>query len=70
MHAASFDLSKAFLLDKLRKACVLEAIGRIIGYILSNTFVTVKLNNDFSHEWKVGNGVRQGEIFSPPLFNV
>ena len=77
VHAASIDLSKAFdrinintLLDKLRKACVNEAIVRIIGYMLSNTFVSVKFNNDFSNEWKVGNGVRQGGIISPLLFNV
>ena len=73
VHAASIDFSKAFdminintLLDKLKKACVNEAIKRIIGY----TFVSVKFNNDFSNEWKVGNGVRQGGIISPLLFNV
>ena len=73
MHAASIDFSKAFdminintLLDKLKKACVNEAIKRIIGY----TFVSVKFNNDFSNEMKVGNGIRQGGILRPLFFNV
>ena len=76
VHAASIDLLKAIdrinintLLDKLRKACVNEAIVRIISHMLSNMFVSVKLNNDFSNEWKVGNGVRQGGFISPLLFN-
>ena len=58
------------LLDKLRKDCVNETIVRIIGYMTSNAFVSVKINNDFSNESKAGNGVRQGGIISPLLFNV
>ena len=57
VHAASIDFSKAFdgiiiniPLDKLRKACVNEEIERIIGYMFSKTFVSVKFNNDFSNE--------------------
>ena len=52
MHTASNDVSKEFdrmniyidiyiQLDKLRKACVNEAVMRIIGSMLSNTFLSV-----------------------------
>ena len=56
MNATSFDLSNAFdkininiMFEKLRKACVNEAEVRIISYMLSNAFVSVNFNNDFSN---------------------
>ena len=35
----------------------------------SNQYVHTYFNNASSHSWKVQNGVRQGSLISPLLFN-
>ena len=42
----------------------------IIVFLYSNQYISVKFNNIFSSKWKILNGVRQGGILSPFLFNI
>jgi len=76
VHCASIDLSKAFdrldisiLVDKLKRSDLPLSVVAIIDYMLNNAFVNVCFGNYVSNEWRVTNGVRQGGILSPLLFN-
>jgi len=76
VHCATIDLSKAFdkidlsmLVDKLKQSDLPSSVVAIIDYMLNNAFVNVCYGNFIAHEWRVTNGVRQGGILSPLLFN-
>ena len=76
VHCAFLDLSKAFdrvniniLISKLLKTNLPKSIIKIIGYMYLNSNVRLKFNGKTGGEWRVGNGVRQGGIMSPHLFN-
>ena len=43
---------------------------RMIRFMLQNTYVNVSFGKWQGKNWKVGNGVRQGGILSPYLFNL
>ncbi|CAF4131091.1 unnamed protein product [Rotaria magnacalcarata] len=45
-------------------------IVNIVKVMYSNQFVSVKYGDKFSYKWQIGNGVRQGGILSPSLFNL
>jgi len=76
VHCAAIDLSKAFdridvgiLVRKLSCTGLPLAVVKIIEYMLSNSYVNVCYDKQVGKEWIVGNGVRQGGILSPLLFN-
>ena len=76
VHCAFIDLTKAFdklnvksLILKLKNKTLPKSIIRIIEFMYLNANVRIKFNGIASDEWRVGNGVRQGGILSPYLFN-
>jgi hypothetical protein len=76
VYIAFLDLSKAFdrlnhyiLLDRLSETNVAPSIVNILRVMYGNQHVHVNFNNVKSDEWLLGNGVRQGAILSPLLFN-
>ena len=71
------DASKAFdrvnhnaLFSKLQKRGVPLFIIRILSYWYSNQTMCVRWSNKTSSSFTVSNGVRQGSILSPYLFNI
>ena len=77
VFACFLDASKAFdrvnhvqLFDKLVKRGVPGYIIRILIYWYSHQLMCVRWGNEFSSSFTVSNGVRQGGILSPYLFNV
>ena len=71
------DASKAFdrvnhhkLFLKLRERGVPDTIIRILAYWYANQSMHVKWASKVSAPFGVGNGVRQGGLLSPALFNV
>ena len=76
VHCAFIDLTKAFdklnvnsLILKLKTKNIPKSVIKIIQFMYLNANVRIKFNNITSDEWRVGNGVRQGGILSPYLFN-
>lgn len=70
------DASKAFdrlnhdkLFNKLRTAGVPKYIVRILSYWYAQQTMQVKWDNCLSAPFHISNGVRQGSILSPILFN-
>ena len=77
VYASFLDLSRAFdrvnyykLISKLIHQKVPPSIINILYAMYSNQNVYVSFNNQSSNIWKIGNGVRQGGILSPLLFNI
>ena len=71
------DASKAFdrvnhftLFDKLLRRGVPQYIVRLLDFWYTNQTMCVSWSGCLSDEFKVSNGVRQGGILSPFLFNV
>ena len=71
------DASKAFdrinhdkLFSKLQHRGVPRYLVRILAFWYANQQMRVKWGNSLSAPFKVSNGVRQGSILSPSLFNV
>ena len=58
------------LFNKLIDRCVPKKYVNLIKNWYGNQNVFVKFNNKFSEQWKIKNGVRQGGVLSPYLFNV
>jgi hypothetical protein len=76
VYSAFIDMSKAFdkvnhytLLNKLMNTRVSPQIANILNYMYHNQFVRVSFNNNPGCKWRLCNGVRQGGIISPILFN-
>ena len=76
VHAAFLDLSKAFdkvnhsiLVTKLLEANVPKVIVNLLINLFRNQNVYIVFNGVRSESWLIGNGVRQGGIISPILFN-
>ena len=72
-----FDISKAFdsvdhciLIKRLLKLNIPKVYVSLIKFWYSNQFVKVRFESEFSCEWKLCNGVRQGGILSGLLFNL
>ncbi len=71
------DASKAFdrvnhqkLFSKLRQRGIPNSILRILTYWFANQSMQIKWGNCVSDSFRVSNGVRQGSLLSPALFNV
>ena len=76
VYCTFVDLKKAFdrvninfLLDKLITKKLPPLLISILKCMFDKQYVHVIFNNVRSHSWKIGNGVRQGGILSPSLFN-
>ncbi len=77
VYAAFLDLSKAFdkinhniLMSKLIDSNVSPVVVNTLLYMYGNQFVNVSFNGEVSRPWLIRNGVRQGGIISPFLFNL
>jgi len=77
MYIAYLDASKAFdqlnywkLCDKLLERKVPVIFVRFLMYWYTHQQFLVKWGNALSNSFLVGNGVRQGGVLSPILFNV
>ena len=77
MFLCFLDASKAFdrinhniLFNKLRKRNIPGYLIRVLTYWYDNQKMCVKWGASFSEYFTVSNGVRQGGILSPYLFNV
>jgi len=77
VYAAMLDSSKAFdrvnhfhLFDKLLKRNVPKLIVRLLLKWYRSQSLLVRWENMISGSFKVSNGVRQGGVLSPVLFNV
>ena len=71
------DASKAFdrvnhfkLFTKLKQRGVPEVYTRVLAFWYANQSVRVKWGGTVSTPFSVGNGVRQGGLLSPALFNL
>ena len=77
VYLCFLDATKAFdrvnhdvLFDKLRKRGAPGYMIRILAFWYSNQKMMVRWGNIISESFNVSNGVRQGGILSPYLFNV
>jgi hypothetical protein len=77
VYSAMLDSSKAFdrvnhshLFDKLLKRNVPKLVVRLLFMWYRTQSCVVKWENVISDSFKVSNGVRQGSVLSPKLFNV
>ena len=77
VYLCFLDATKAFdrvnhnvLFNKLKKRGVPDYMIRILAFWYSNQKMMVRWGNVMSESFTVSNGVRQGGILSPYLFNV
>ena len=71
LDATAFDrISYSVLFKKLIKLSVPLYIVRILYFWYFDQLVCVRWNQTLSYTFRVTNGVRQGGILSPLLFNV
>ena len=77
VYLCFLDASKAFdrvnhniLFDKLLKRGVPGYLVRILSYWYSNQKMSIRWGSIMSESFNVSNGVRQGGILSPYLFNI
>ena len=77
IYSCFIDLSKAFdtvprdiLLRKLQKVGIKGKIFNIIRLIYTNDSACVKLDGKSTKPFAVNQGVRQGYVLSPLLFNI
>ena len=67
----SFDrVCHYILFQKLIEKQIPLILVRFIMYWYKNQMITIKWNNVFSRCFSITNGVRQGGILSPYLFNI
>ncbi|KAJ2951199.1 hypothetical protein O0L34_g5592 [Tuta absoluta] len=77
VYACFLDLSKAFdtlnyntLWNKLRNTCVPGQITNLLEYWYNHQDNQVRWRSTLSSSYKLNNGVRQGGLTSPILFNL
>ena len=77
VYGAAMDMSKAFdmvkwgeLFSTLRQRKVDPLFLRLMAFIYSNQQCNVKWNSEYSYNFQVKNGVRQGAVSSAILFEV
>ena len=77
MYSCFIDLSKAFdtiprdlLLNKLRDIDIKGRFFKIILSIYTNDSACVKIDQECTERFTINQGVRQGCILSPLLFNI
>ena len=65
----AFDsVSHSILWSKLYSFGVSDKFIRLLKYVYDNATFRVKINNDFSKNFDISEGVLQGEVLSPLLF--
>lgn len=71
------DASKAFdrlshidLFEMLSRRNVCPLIIRLLFNMYINSYMQVRWQNSVSDRFKIGNGVKQGGVLSPMLFNI
>ena len=76
VHTAFLDLTKAFdrvkfdvLVRKLSETSLPSNLVKNLEFMLRNSWVSTRFGGVSGAEWLIGNGVRQGGILSPILFN-
>jgi hypothetical protein len=68
MHA--FDsIKRNKILDSLTQNKIPPKLIRLIKLTLKNTRTKVKVNNEYTEEFRVKSGVKQGDPLSPTLFS-
>ena len=77
VYACFIDISKAFdsvdhniLMNKLLEYGMPSSYINIIKFWYSNQFVKVRYGTEFSAEWRICNGVRQGGVLSGLFFSI
>ena len=77
VYSCFIDIKKAFdsvdhiiLMDKLVNCGVPSIYVNLIAYWYGNQYVSVRYMSEYSSEWKIGNGVRQGGILSGLFFSL
>ena len=66
----AFDLVNFYKLFQKLKFKISPLFVRLLSYIYMRQVCKVNWNNEFSSEFLVHNGVRQGAVLSPTLFSV
>jgi hypothetical protein len=68
------DALDSIIRESIQTALYLNKIPpkliNLIQLTLENTTVKVKVNNTFTTDFKIHNGVKQGDLLSPTLFNL
>lgn len=77
VYASFIDISKAFdkvchvqLFSKMQLAGIPAIFINCLKFLYENQKISVEFKSAKSHSWFVKNGVRQGSILSPMLFNL
>ena len=77
VYGCAMDCSKAFdmvewttLFVQLMKKGVKPIFLRLLMFIYKNQHCDVRWNGRYSHRFPISNGVRQGAVSSPILFNI
>ena len=77
VYSCFLDISKAFdsidhavLLNKLKMLGIPIIYIKLIKFWYCNQYAKVKFNSEFSDEWKICNGVRQGGVLSGLFFSL
>jgi len=77
LYSTFLDASKAF--DRVRFDCLFELLlarnlcpvaARLLAYMYTNQLCRIKWCNSVSDSFSVKNGVKQGGVLSPLLFNI
>jgi hypothetical protein len=69
MHA--FDsIKRNKILDSLTQKKIPPKLIRLIKLTLENTTAKVKVNNEYTEEFRVESGAKQGDPLSPTLFSL
>ena len=77
VYATFLDASKAFdrvrfdkLFELLIDKGVCAVVVRLLAFMYCNQECRVKWSHEVSHNFRVCNGVKQGGVLSPLLFNI
>ena len=77
VYALYLDASKAFdrvrfdhLFELLLERNICPVVARLLSFIYVNQYCRVKWSSTFSKQFNVMNGVKQGGVLSPLLFNI
>ena len=77
IHNIFIDYTHAFdsikrnkILDSLTQYKIPPKLIRLVKLTLENTTAKVKVNNEYTSEFRVESGVKQGDPLSPTLFSL
>ena len=70
LSAADYTVNHMILIQKLYNTTQNNQLCRVFQYMLSNRRFYVELNNERSRWIKQKNGLPQGSVLSPILFNI